>query len=521
MKEIELKIAISRETAAKLPSSPAVHRFGEGEAAVRHLRTLYLDTAGHALARAGIALRLRHGEAEGAGSCGWCQTVKMRAARTGAFSEAVESTVAIEAPEADPAAIPDEELRAAVLACLGNAAPAPVFETDIRHTARRLRLPGLGLVDLALDEGEIRADGRAEPVLEAEIELLEGSPRTVFEAARQLFPAGGARPARASKADRGAALALGAADPDARPRNAEPVALPEGANTEQGARAVLAECLDQVAANVSSCLLSDDPEGPHQLRVGLRRLRTAILVFAPALGGDALGRLDAEARWLSHEAGRVRDLDVALADILRPLIGEGVPEPGLAALERELADHAARARETLRRGLAGPRAWALLVDLGELIAGRGWLDPGDWDQTARLAAPLHDTAAAALEARRAKALKRGERIATLSVEARHDLRKELKKLRYATEFLSPLYPDKAVKPFLKRLKEMQAVFGALQDATMAEALFRAEGAPGSGDVATARAAGYVLGVHAERARRSWEDAKGAWKAFREVAPFWR
>ncbi len=514
MKELELKIEIDPAAADRLARSPAVLRFGEAEPETRTLRTIYYDTPDLALARADLALRLRHDGTT------WCQTAKARRALLAGVSEAEESTVPAEGPEPDIAAIPEAAIRDEILAALDGAALAAAYETEMTRTTRRLALPHLGTVELALDLGEVRGGGRAQPVAEAEIELLSGSPRTVFEAARHLFPEGGVRPALETKAERGARLAAGETLAPA-PRTARPVALSADMTTEQGARAVLSECLDQIAANIAVCAVSDDPEGPHQLRVGLRRLRSAAAVFRRALGGPALSGLDREARWLGHEAGRVRDLDVALADILEPLAAEMPEEPGMARLAAALETHAGEARGALRAALSGRRAWAFLVDLGEFVAARGWLDPADWEQTARLARPLAESAAEALEARYAKVLKRGAKIAELDIEARHDLRKELKKLRYAVEFCSRLFPEKAVKPFVKRLKELQSVFGSLQDSAMAEGLFRAGDGPAAEEVAAARAAGIVIGVSSERARHDWEAAKGLWKSFKGADPFWR
>ncbi|WP_285672182.1 CYTH and CHAD domain-containing protein [Paralimibaculum aggregatum] len=514
MREIELKIEIAPDQAARLDGHPSVQRLAAGPAETRVLRTLYLDTPGQALARADIALRLRHD------GDGWVQTAKARRGRGAGLMEAVESTVGIDAPVADPDAVPDEGLRSVILTALAGATPEVRFETAIRRTTRRLSLPRLGEVELAVDEGEIRAGERTAPLSEVEIELLSGQAAAVFEVARELFPEGGVRPSLLTKAERGGRLAAGH-DPSAvAPRNAAGVALHADMTAEQGAREVLSECLEQLAANIPVVIASDDPEGPHQLRIGLRRLRSALLVFGGTLGGDRLAHLDNEARWLGHEAGRVRDLDVAHADILGPLREEMPGEPGADALAASLARKLAEARADLRQTLAGPRVWALLLDLGEYIATRGWLDPGDWEQTTRLARPLGAAAAEALDGRLARVMRRGEKIGTLEIDARHDLRKELKKLRYAVEFFAPIFPEKKVKPFVRRLKALQEIFGDLQDAAMAEEMFRAENGPGSDSVPAARAAGFVIGVRTERARRSWEAAKQLWKAFKETGPFW-
>ena len=244
-------------------------------------------------------------------------------------------------------------------------------------------------------------------------------------------------------------------------------------------------------------------------------------LFRDALAGAGRTRLSAEAQWLGRAVSRLRDLDVALDDLVRPAGADLPDEPGVARLEAALCAEAAAERARLRETLAGARVRGFLLDLSEYVACRGWLDPGDWDQTARLARPLPETAAEALDRRLGAAAKRARGIADLSIEARHELRKSLKKLRYAAEFCAPLYPRKRVKPFLKRLKALQEIFGDLNDSAMARDLLLAPDAPWAGDAGAARAGGFVLGLHTERARHGWERAKALWQDFRDTDPFWR
>ncbi|MEL6217458.1 MAG: CHAD domain-containing protein [Pseudomonadota bacterium] len=515
MKEIELKLLVDEGMAERLHRSPVVTQFAEGEPRTARLRTIYLDTPTQTLADAGIALRVR---SEGDG---WWQSIKARKRMEAGLSEATESEAPLPGPVPDLDRVENPELREALTQALGTAPAEPLFETEVTRTIRRLSLPS-GTVELAVDIGRISAGEREGRLVEAELELVSGSPRAVFEAARRLFPDGGARLSTLSKADRGALLlSAGTIEADPSPRLAKVAAIEPGWTAERAAHAVLSECQAQIAANLAVVLNSDDPEGPHQLRVGLRRLRSAFLVFAPALGGPEQDRLDTEARWLSHEVGRLRDLDVARTDILEPEIDEGMGAFGFEALAERVRAQADTSRAELRECLAGGRVFAFLLDLGAFIAARGWLDPADWDQTARLAMPAEQALGAALDERLTRSERKGQRIAGLSIESRHDLRRELKKLRYAVEFAAPLWPEKTVRPFLKRLKELQEIFGDLNDLAMAEMLFLAPDGPVGNDAPAARAAGFVIGVRTERARRSWEDAKGLWKAFTGTKPFWR
>ncbi|MEL6208533.1 MAG: CHAD domain-containing protein, partial [Pseudomonadota bacterium] len=174
------------------------------------------------------------------------------------------------------------------------------------------------------------------------------------------------------------------------------------------------------------------------------------------------------ARWLGQEVGRLRDLDVAQSDLLRPAATAAPQEPGFRVLIDAVHDRAAAEREQLRATLLGERATAFQFDLAEYIALRGWLDPADHGQTARLAQPFAEVAAAAARKADRRAAKRARRIETLDHEARHDLRKALKALRYIIEFGAVCWPAKKLRPVLKTLKALQTLFGELNDAAMAE-----------------------------------------------------
>jgi len=515
MKERELKILLDGPGLERLRRSPALRTLGHGGITAR-LHTQYFDTAGKDLAKAGIALRLRH---EGAT---WTQTVKRKRRHLGGLSEADEISVPRAHGTLDIAALANPELEADIAKAADGQPLEPVTETEIERTAIHLALPGIGEAELALDAGEIRAGTRAATIHEVEIEHRSGSLRVLYEIAKRLLPDGGLRLSRLNKAERARLLReTGAIEARPEPRQAAPVALTPGQTAESAARDTFAECFDQITANAAFILDHDDAEGPHQLRVGLRRLRSAALVYRDAVACEALDRLTAEAKWLAGEASAMRDLDVAAEDVLADAADAHLPEPGFAALEAELARRRVDMREALRRTLRSPRTHAFLFDLGAFFSARGWMDASDWSQTARLAEPVGHVAVRALDRRLAKAAKQASGISKLTIDERHELRKSLKKLRYAVEFFQTLYPESEVKPFLKRLKGLQDILGDLNDAAMAESLFLDPHGPASRSLPIARAAGRVIGIRTERARVSWARAKESWSALKETKPFWR
>jgi triphosphatase len=305
------------------------------------------------------------------------------------------------------------------------------------------------------------------------------------------------------------------------PREAARIRLKREMTVEAAVREIMRECADQIAANIEFVWMSEHPEGPHQLRIGLRRLRCIFAIFANIAQCDEMDRLNAEARWLAREASELRDLDVIRDEIVGAEAKQHGDETSLCMLTATLGAQAIACREGLCAALVTPRVQAFLLDLVKFVETRGWLASMSLTQRTQLAMPARNFAHAALERRWQKVRKRGRNFRTLTVEQRHELRKELKRLRYAIEFFSSLYKAKHVRPLLRHMKGLQEVFGALNDAQMARTILeRPELAPRA-DTQAQRAVGWVLGASQARAEIAWRDAQGQWRKFKASKPFWR
>ncbi len=511
--EIELKLLLDESAEKALRAKAAALPLASGKPSRIKLHAIYFDTADHALSRRRIALRVRR---EGRR---WVQTVKLGSGVVAGLSRPIEDEQPAPGGRLALHVIADPALREAVLEALDGSPPLPVFETEMQRSLWLLRGPRGGVIELAVDVGEIRVGDRASALREAELELKSGQVAELFELARDLWPEAPLRASRRNKAQRGFIVAAGgdAVEPP-RPLTAEPVALRREMTAEEAARAVLRQCLEQIMGNIPAAALGDDPEGPHQLRVGLRRLRSAAGAFGPILRGSTLDALDAEARDLAAAVGAVRDLDVLIEEVAAP---QGCGDPGFAALDAALRERREAAPAAARARLAAARTAALAFGLGAFIEGRGWLRPEDIAQTAQLAQPAAQLGAAALDKRWRKAAKLGARIDDLEGEARHDLRKALKKLRYTAEFFAPLFKPKRAAAFIRTLKTLQSDFGALQDVAMAQAALTGEDAPARDDPDAQRAVGRILALSEARAERNWTRARADWKALSGARKFWR
>jgi len=78
--------------------------------------------------------------------------------------------------------------------------------------------------------------------------------------------------------------------------------------------------LNQIVNN-HGALTKGDPEGVHQMRVGLRRLRAAMSLFAALLGDRQTAAIKNELKWLAGELGPARELDVLVSRVVTPASG--------------------------------------------------------------------------------------------------------------------------------------------------------------------------------------------------------
>lgn len=266
-------------------------------------------------------------------------------------------------------------------------------------------------------------------------------------------------------------------------------------------RHIVAKCHADLVKYRTMVLANRRPEGIHQTRVALRRLRAAFGLFRHAIDGPVMRALSAEAKWLAGECGPARDLHVFLTEIADEV------SPLVRRVARRLADsHLQRARAAL----SGARFDAFDRQL------HAFLDLSPAHPTDRLDAFARN----ALKARHDKVLRRGRKLETLSVKRLHQLRIAMKKLRYAAEFLQPAFARPAAKSYIEATARLQGALGILNDRAVAHEVLAdlAIAARPNEDVAP------ELKRLAKRAdggnKRLRHKLAAAWKTFRKVEPFW-
>lgn len=219
----------------------------------------------------------------------------------------------------------------------------------------------------------------------------------------------------------------------------------------------LLDCLEALRRD------ADDVEALHDARVAARRMRAALQLLRAAYPDEEVRPLSAGLRALTAALGGVRDLDVQIGWLERDATAHGEDAAALPVLVR-LRQERATARAALLAWLDGAEHRALLDALTAFLDAPAAERPGQ--------RRLCDTVPALLWRLYGRMRGRGATIAAADDTALHELRKDVRRLRYALEFFRELLGDEA-GDLVRQTVAMQDALGALHDTVvLAETLQR-------------------------------------------------
>jgi len=472
-REVEIKLDIDPANASRLAELPSF----SGDAEHQRQISVYFDTPKSKLRRNGWVLRVRQVDDR------FVQTIK----RSGPSPIPVDR----EEWEAEVGGL-EPDLKAIAKTPLGDLVKprqfnqlSAVCRCDVDRATRRIA-NGKGTFELTYDEGLVEAKEACEPIHEVEIELKDGDLAALLSSARKIVGQAQAKIGVLAKSERGFALAD---EKRSAPAKATPVALGQRMSVAEGFATVAASCLKHFRMNEPLLIAERDAEALHQLRVSIRRLRSALWLFRPALRDSKLAGFQDQLRRFTRELGAARNIDVILATL--PL-----NDPARSHLEYDRA----RLYTKIIRKLDS-RSFRLFIF--DLFA---WMQAGKWRTGKKASGPLMPFVVRRLDRLWARLDRKADQLGRISDEERHKVRIETKKLRYAIEFLAqPLQKlaDDRLK-FVKTAEAIQDRLGELNDlATRQELLFAWNQPP----------AGKVRSRHLRAAKRQFGK-------LREIGNFW-
>ena len=515
MHELELKFAVPSYQQSVLRKN-----IDTKTAQQQRLSAYYFDTPNQDLAKKGIALRIRFEDSQ------WVQTLKT--AGDGVAKRVELNTVLSLTGTPDTLdvsrLVPDISLitEPIVVAQLTNIMPLDElaqaltvqYFTDVQRTSRQIKKNN-SRIEIAYDIGKVgighlnsqkpaNNHGLTQSdIHEIEFELLEGDPSDLIEVAKTWCKKYKLYLSTVTKAQRGSLLL--ANKQFAQPVKADLAVLQLHKGISQFAflQAVVNNCLVQILPNASA-IAEGSPDGNlvHQLRVGIRRLRTALKHFKFAQ--DYI-----DPNWLMvlkqtfSLLGEYRDKEILQIKTQPLLESVGAPHVEWSTAVDIMPIDAVRAND-------------FQILLLELIGFTHLPVPADNPKAKASVAKKLEKLFTAIAAA-------SDKFASLDTDSQHGVRKDLKSLRYVSEFAAPLFANqnngkkgkKATKlnAFLQYLEPAQDVLGEYNDNVVGHAnyLEKAKTDPN---------ALFAVGWFSGREQASAEQCAVSLKTVKNAPKFW-
>jgi len=266
---------------------------------------------------------------------------------------------------------------------------------------------------------------------------------------------------------------------------------------------------------------NSDVEGVHQVRIALRRMRSALAIFSRAMPANVLSPWSEEMRWMAAALGPARDLDVFISESIVPLLGKTPYSHGEKVLMELARNKRAELYVQVQHTLDSPRYQIFVKDFSHWLEMRGWFQR---DMLAKdrlkMTQGIRNFSIKILEKRFRKICVNGESLETLSDEALHELRIECKKMRYATDFFSLLFPGESMRLFVRNLKAIQNILGLMNDVAALPRVMDGL-VDGLTNPEVLRFSGTVLGWRTKGYADARQHLTTRWSHFISIPPPWR
>lgn len=204
-----------------------------------------------------------------------------------------------------------------------------------------------------------------------------------------------------------------------------------------------------------------DPEGVHQLRVSLRKMRTVLIIFKPYIHSKQTKQLANTLKGFAKKLDDARDLDVYL---MANFAETSTPLSKLASKQREVA------YQQMRKLIKSKKFNQCLKKWKKSFKKDLWQKNISKAQRKALKKPIKPLAIEILETYRKDILALSKQHSTLTDEELHQLRIKFKKLRYAAEFFADFFDSDPMNTFIKQIKTLQDNLGDIHDCYVVKAL---------------------------------------------------
>jgi triphosphatase len=497
--EIELKLEVAPAELEKVLAHPLLSERSDCSA-TQTLHSTYFDTPDHTLQQAGISLRVRRNGDQ------FIQTIKAARAPEGVALARSEWECEVDGDSPDYTLAQQTALQPFLE---HSSSIQPIFQVTTERTLHKVTIEG-SIIEVAADDSKVEGKEQTVPFGELELELKDGTPADLFRLALALSTETPLRLSFKTKAERGFETVTSKQPTRVK---APPVVLKRKMTNAAAFQLIGASCLHHLMANEAVVRHAPEADAVHQMRVALRRLRAAITLFKAVVEDEQRDPIRAELKWMANVLGAARDLDVYISKVLEPAQEEHRTDDAYQKLLAEYRERRDRAYKVVQETIASPRF------INGVLETAAWIQAGDWlfDESKpsrkRRNQPITMLAEEELGRRWKRIIKQGRNLMGLDPEERHQVRIEIKKLRYATEFFESLFKGggtkKRKRAALSTLEALQETLGDLNDIAVGAYM------------ETSPAAETIHQEQLSRVEGLLADAKAQYQTLAVLEPFWR
>ncbi len=385
--EIELKFFVSADFSGQLLRKIAQAKILQQSS--KRLGNIYFDTPEQILRQHDIGLRVRRIDDV------YIQTLKTAGRVVAGLHQRPEYNAELNGPQPDLALHPSDAWPEHFDIAAISSQISPLFSTDFERQQWLIAMPDGSQIELAFDQGEVRANDSSEPICEVELELKSGQTDALFTLARELCEEGGMRLGNLSKAARGYRLAAGHQGDDVLPLSYVPLAA--DVSSENALVIAMEHALAHWHYHEQIYVERQALPALTEISHSISLIRQTLVVYGSMIPRRASAQLRQELTWLEGELIWLQEADA----IQRWLAEKGHALKKLNArksLVKQLKERQEELPEPddILRLFKSARYCNLLLNLSSWLLSRGWQPFLDEKARERLAASAKSFADSAL-----------------------------------------------------------------------------------------------------------------------------
>ena len=435
-----------------------------GERVSKQLCDTILDTADRRLSAQKHSLRVRQD------GDNYLLTLKTAGELVGAIHSRQEIEVPIRAEHVQQRASWPEAIGGPIEELISGAELQPILEIRNKRRVWLVQKQGLEVAELALDRGTIYAGERSLEFHELEIERKgHGSLEDIEALAAFLSTTLPMQPEKLSKRERGSMLLEQRENVPALAAVELLTPMTPAANLAEAGRSIVAMHAQKLHEMLPIARIGEDPEGVHKSRVSIRRIRAVLAALSEAVYDPAeVKKLRRGLKHLAQTLGEVRDPDVFLIKLHKD--SDQLPPAAAAQMEPLIAMMQQRrdqGRKYLLASLDKAKTQRLLERLDTFVATEGaGVRPFDGAEAEMPRTLVRHWAGSMLWSHYERVRAYEVNLASAAPETLHELRIEIKYLRYTLELFMDALTEEAAA-LHEQLVAAQDHLGDIQDAEVA------------------------------------------------------